>query len=125
MATKPCRVLVVDDDRDTAETLAYLLVGMGYEATFLTEPSLVAETVDRIKPHIVFLDIGMPGLNGWEIAATIRKKYPYDGLHLVAITALGDDQARIKSRQAGFDAHVHKPVAIELVESIIKQLVAR
>ena len=125
MATKPWRVLVVDDDRDTAETLAYLLKGMGHEATFLTEPSLVAETVDRIKPHIVFLDIGMPGVNGWELAAMIRKKYPYDRLHLVAVTGQRDDKARAKSRQAGFDAHVTKPVAIDLVESIIKQIMAR
>lgn len=126
MATRPRRVLVVDDDQDTAQTFAYLLVGMGHEATFLTEPRLVLETVDRLKPHIVFLDIGMPGLNGWEIATMVRKKYPYDGLYLVAISGqAADEKAHIKSRKAGFDAHVTKPVAIDLVESIIKQLAVR
>ena len=125
MGTKPWRVLVVDDDRDTAETLAYLLKGMGHEATFLTESRLVMETVDRVKPHVVFLDLGMPELSGWEVAAMIRKKYPYDQLYLVAVSGQADDKARAKSRHAGFDAHVKKPVAIDLVESIIKQLTVR
>jgi CheY-like chemotaxis protein len=114
----------VDDDQDTAQTRAYLLVGMGCDATFLTNPTAVLETARRIKPHIAFLDLGMPGLDGWEVAKLLRKEYPVDnGLHLVAVSGRGDDEARAKSRRAGFDAHVTKPVAVDLVEAIIKQLV--
>ena len=123
MATTPCRILVVDDDQDTAQTFAYLLVGMGHEATFLTDSRQVVDTVNRIRPHMIFLDIGMPGLNGWEVARLLRKHYPPDSsLRLVAITGHADDTAPIKSRQAGFDAHLRKPLAIDLVEAIIRQL---
>lgn len=123
MAPGPCRILVVDDDQDTAQTFAYLLVGMGHEAIFVTDSSQVVATVNRIKPHMIFLDIGMPGLNGYEVAKLLRKEYPPDSsLRLVAITGQSDEKAHIKSRQAGFDAHVKKPVAIDLVEAIIRQL---
>lgn len=123
MAPGPCRILVVDDDQDTAQTFAYLLVGMGHEAIFVTDSSQVVATVNRIKPHMIFLDIGMPGLNGYEVAKLLRKQYPPDSsLRLVAITGQSDEKAHIKSRQAGFDAHVKKPVAIDLVEAIIRQL---
>lgn len=67
MATKRCRVLVVDDDKDHAQTFAYLLVGMGHEATFLTDPRKVLDTTHRVHPHIV-LDIGMAGMDGWQVA---------------------------------------------------------
>lgn len=111
MATRPCRVLVVDDDKDTAQTLARLLVSMGQEATFLTDPTQVLETTNRVHPHIVFLDLGMPGLDGWTIARLLRKLYPQDGtLRLVAFSGRGDDEARKESRRAGFDAHVLKSV---------------
>jgi CheY-like chemotaxis protein len=123
MATGACRILVVDDDQDTAQTFAFLLVGMGHEAIFLTDSSQVVDAVNRVKPHMIFLDIGMPGLNGWEVARLLRKQYPPDSsLRLVAITGQIDGQAHIKSRQAGFDAHLKKPVAVDLVEAIIKQL---
>jgi CheY-like chemotaxis protein len=124
MTGTPCRILVVDDDQDTAQTFAYLLVGMGHEATFVTDSSQVVDTVDRTRPHMIFLDIGMPGLNGWDVARLLRRQYPAaDGaLRLVAITGRNDETAHIKSRQAGFDAHVKKPVAIDLVEAIIRQL---
>lgn len=123
MATGPCRVLVVDDDQDTAQTFAYLLVGLGHEATFLTDPYAVVETANRVKPHIVFLDLGMPGMDGWEVARRLRELYPHDHpMRLVAVSGHGDEQARIKSRKSGFDAHVTKPIAIDLVEIIIAQL---
>lgn len=122
MATERCRVLVVDDDQDTAQTFAYLFVGMGHEATFLTDPLQVVDVVKRIKPHIIFLDIGMPGLNGWEVAKMIRRHYPpdRDGVKLIAITGHADETARVKSRQAGFDAHLPKPVSMDLAEAIIQ-----
>lgn len=123
MAKRPYRVLVVDDDQDTAQSLAFLLVGMGYEATFLTDPQQVLESASRTKPDIIFLDLGMPALDGWQVARLLRQRFPNGGgLHLVAISGRGDEDARIRSRQAGFDAHVTKPVAINLVEAIIKQL---
>jgi CheY-like chemotaxis protein len=116
---------VVDDDQDTAQTFAYLLVGMGHEAAFLTDAHEVMEAAERTQPDIIFLDIGMPGMNGWEVARLLRKRYSHDGaLRLVAISGRGDEAARISSRQAGFDAHIQKPVEPELVEAIIRQIFA-
>jgi CheY-like chemotaxis protein len=122
MPAQKCRVLVVDDDTDSAQSFAYLLAGMGHEAKHVTEPAKVLRTVARFKPQIVFLDIGMPGTNGWELAAALRKQYSYDELRLVALTAYGAEADRIKSRQAGFDAHILKPVSMDLIESILDQL---
>ncbi len=122
MPGQKCRVLVVDDDADTAQTFAYLLAGMGHEARHLTDPAKVLRTVARFKPQLVFLDIGMPGTNGWELAAALRKRYSYDDLRLVALTAYGAEADRVRSRQAGFDAHILKPVSMDLLESIIEQL---
>jgi CheY-like chemotaxis protein len=123
MATTSCRVLVVDDEKDTAQTLACLLVGLGHEATFLTDPQQVFETTERVKPHLVFLDIGMPGMDGWQVAKLLRKQYPGEGqLRLVAISGHGAPEHHARSRQAGFDAHIMKPLAVDLIESIIKQL---
>jgi len=117
-----CRVLVVDDDRDSAQTFAYLLAGMGHEARHLADPGRVERMVARFKPHIVFLDLRMPGITGWDLAAALRGKYSYDELRLIALTAYGEDKDRVRSRQAGFDAHILKPVSMDLVESMIEQL---
>jgi CheY-like chemotaxis protein len=122
MPAKKCRVLVVDDDADSAQTFAYLLSGMGHEAKHLTDPARVLRTVARFKPQLVFLDIGMPGTDGWELATALRKQYSYDVLRLVALTAYGAEADRVRSRQAGFDAHILKPVSMDLLESIIEQL---
>jgi CheY-like chemotaxis protein len=117
-----CRVLVVDDDRDSAQTFAYLLAGLGHEARHLADPGRVEQMVARFKPHIVFLDLRMPGITGWDLAAALRGKYSYDELRLIALTAYGEDKDRVRSRQAGFDAHILKPVSMDLVESMIEQL---
>lgn len=120
-----CRVLVVDDDRDSAQTFAYLLAGMGHEARHLTDPARVLRTVARFKPQIVFLDLAMPGITGWELAEALREKYSYDELRLIALTAHGEEKDRVRSRQAGFDAHILKPVSMDLMESMIEQLFPR
>jgi CheY-like chemotaxis protein len=122
MPAQRCRVLVVDDDKDGAQTFAYLLAGLGHEARHLTDPRRVLPMVARFKPHIVFLDLAMPVLTGWDLAKALRRLYAYDRLRLIALTAHGADQDRIRSRQAGFDAHILKPVSMDLVESTIAEL---
>jgi len=121
MVHSPKRILVVDDHADTAESFAAMLNAMGHRATFLTDPEQVDASVTALKPHIVFLDIGMPRLNGWQVAERLRARYPSEVLKLVAITAYGADPDRAKSRRAGFDAHLVKPASADLVESILTQ----
>jgi len=121
VARTPRRILVVDDDRDIAETFALLLRSMGHDAVSLTEPAKAEDYVDALQPHIAFLDIGMPGTDGWTLAARLRARYSADVLKLVAITAYGEEHDRARSRHAGFDAHLLKPASVDLVESILSQ----
>jgi len=121
----PRRILVVDDDRDTAQTLAELLNTMGHDATFLTDPSKVDDYIQAVQPHIAFVDIGMPHLDGWQVAEHIRARYSADALRLVALTGHSGEDERVKSRRAGFDAHLLKPASPDLVESILLQFFSR
>lgn len=116
------RLLVVDDLRDAAESLAYLLELAGHEVQWLTDPHQVIETARRLKPELIFLDIGMPKLDGYTLARMLRAEFGFDWLRLVALTAWGRDIDRTASRQAGFDAHVVKPADPEMIQSILETI---
>jgi CheY-like chemotaxis protein len=113
------RILVVDDNDDHAAMFAHILRDLGHQTRFVTDPFETFAQLRDFKPDLVFLDIAMPGLDGYEIARTLRAKYGPDGIRIVAVTAYGDKEARTKVREAGFDAHVLKPVDFEIIESIV------
>jgi len=119
------RALIVDDNHDVADSFARVLQAMGCEATFVTDPFIAVETAGRIKAEIVFLDLGMPGIDGYELARSLRSRYSWQGIQIVAVTGYGSKEDRVRSRMAGFDAHVVKPVSPELVESMLKTLFSR
>ena len=73
-----------------------------------------------MRPHLVFLDLGMPEIDGYKLARLFRAEFGFEALRLVAITAWGRNEDRAASRQAGFDAHVQKPVETDIIESILK-----
>ena len=116
------RVVVVDDMEDVAESFSRMLQSMGCEVSFVTNPYLAVEATNRAKPEIVFLDIGMPGIDGYELARMLRKEHGWEHLKIVAVTGYGSDEHRASSRKAGFDAHVLKPVSPHLVESMLHTL---
>jgi CheY-like chemotaxis protein len=114
---------VVDDSQDSAESLTRLLSLMGCEATSITDPrQALAEALSR-TPHIVFLDLGMPHIDGYELARQLRRHFDSDQLKVVAITGYGSPRDRKASRQAGFDAHVVKPIDPALLESILRTVI--
>lgn len=119
-ACTPCRVLVVDDEEDTARTFAAVLEMQGHEARALTEPKEVLRVLEEYRPDLVFMDIGMPELDGWQLARMIRERYPPERLRLVAVTAYGAASDFIQSRKAGFDAHVVKPANAEAIKAILR-----
>jgi CheY-like chemotaxis protein len=116
------RALVVDDKQDVAESLSRLLLTMGCVSTFVTNPSVALDAAQALEADIVFLDLGMPNLDGYQLARMFRRCYRDAPLRLVAVTAYGTPQDRAKSRECGFDAHVQKPVDIAMVEAMLATL---
>ena len=116
------QILVVDDQEDVAHTFSALLRSLGWESTAITDPFATMDTVERIKPEMVFLDLNMPGLTGLDLARMLRKKYGWQRMKIVAVTALASDEHRTATREAGFDAHVSKPVEVPLLESMLHML---
>jgi CheY-like chemotaxis protein len=114
--------VVVDDHRDAAESFARLLITMDCDATFVTDARDALAEVLHKRPHIVFLDLGMPVIDGYELAVMIRRSFNPEEMKLVAVTGHGGEQDRARSRRAGFDAHVLKPMDPALVESILKTI---
>ena len=113
------RILVVDDHIDGAESLAMLLRLFGHEAhTVHNGPDALVAAGD-IQPDLVFLDIGLPGMNGYEVALTLRRNHGATGPMLVALTGWGSEDDRQRARDAGFDAHLAKPVNPAAVKEIV------
>lgn len=121
-APRTTKVLVVDDDPDTVESFAMLVRALGAEAFVATNPRDVLEVAKRVRPHVIFLDIGMPEMDGWDVARQLRKDLGYDEVKLVAVTGFDGPQDRHRSREAGFDAHMAKPLDVDLVQIILEQL---
>jgi PAS domain S-box-containing protein len=103
------RVMVVDDNVDTVETLAMLVKESGHDVRTAFDGSEVLEAVLDYRPHIVLLDIGLPGLNGLEVAKQLRQQPALQNVVLVAMTGYGQEGDRQRSREAGFDHHLVKP----------------
>jgi len=107
------RVLVVDDNRDSAESLALLLQLEGHEVHEAYDGAEAIAVAERHRPDAIVLDIGLPGINGYEACRRIRELRPeYDPL-VVALTGWGQEDDRRRSAEAGFDAHLVKPVDVE------------
>jgi CheY-like chemotaxis protein len=120
--TRRLRVLVIDDAVDTAESLAKVIRLMGHEARFVTSPELAVSTAEDFGPDAVFLDLGMPGIDGYEVARQLRAKFGQAVPRIVAITGHGTDEYRALARGVGFDAYVTKPADLKVVESILAVL---
>ncbi|HEX6864459.1 MAG TPA: response regulator, partial [Thermoanaerobaculia bacterium] len=108
--TSARRILVVDDNRDSAESLSLLLQVTGNEVRTAFDGLEAVEEAERFRPDVVLLDIGMPRLNGYEAARRIRGEPWGKEMLLIAQTGWGQEEDRRLSREAGFDAHLTKPV---------------
>jgi signal transduction histidine kinase/ActR/RegA family two-component response regulator len=122
VSDKSCRALVVDDNMDSADTLATILQLLGHEAECVFDPHKVIAAVDAFAPDVVFLDIGMPGLSGYEVARLLRKREGAAQPILVALTGWGQPEDRRRSMEAGFDHHVVKPADLDTIRTICGQV---
>jgi CheY-like chemotaxis protein len=113
-------ILVVDDNTDTAESLALLLRIHGYEVRVVNDgPSALAEAAARL-PCVVLLDINLPGMDGFETARLLRAQAG-NSLRLVALTGCSREEDRRRGQEAGFDAYLIKPAEIEDLERALQQ----
>ena len=106
----PGRVLVVDDNRDAAETLAMLLRRSDHAVAVAFDGHAALETLEQFAPEIVLLDIGMPGMDGYEVAQHMRARPCGRDVLLVALTGWGQAEDKQRAREARFDEHVTKPI---------------
>ena len=116
------RVLVVDDSRDSAESLALLLELKGHEVRVALDGPAALEAARGFLPEIVLLDIGLPGMDGYEVARRLRAGrdgIDGEGMLLVALTGYGQDEDRRRSREAGFDHHLVKPVDFDELARVL------
>jgi PAS domain S-box-containing protein len=114
-------VVVVDDNRDAADSLAMLLSLSDYEVDVAYSGQQGLELCARVQPRIVILDIGMPFPNGYEVAQRIREQDWGREALLVAVTGWGQESDRIKTRAAGFDHHLTKPIDIEELQQLLQE----
>jgi CheY-like chemotaxis protein len=113
------RILVVDDDRDCAEALCRLLGTLGYEAKAVYDGRQAVDEAADFLPDMVFIDIGMPGLNGYETATAIRRHRECCHAILVALTGWVAKENRQEAYTRGFDLHVAKPMSAETLTEIL------
>ncbi len=115
-----CRVLLVDDNVDSAQTLALLLEMNGYAVQLAYDGLSAVEAAIAYRPDVALLDIGLPGLDGYQTAQRIREQAQLEGTVLIALTGYGRDTDRERSKQAGFDHHLVKPARFDEIEAILR-----
>ncbi len=119
-ATKRRTIMIVDDMKDTADSLGQLMTVLGHEVRVAYDGPSALATFKEFTPWIVFLDIGMPGMDGYETARRLRDLDGGGEVRLVAMTGYGRDEDRKRAREAGFDFHLTKPVEIAEIKKLLE-----
>lgn len=120
MTSRPRRVLLIDDNLDAAESLAQLLALSGHDARTAPDGTRGLALASEFTPQVVFCDLGLPGMNGYEVARRLRALPFGRDMLVVALTGYGQPGDREKTAQAGFDAHLVKPVDPAVIEGFLE-----
>ena len=118
------RVLVVDDNADAAQTLAHLLQDVGYETRAVGDGPAALASLQDFKPDLAILDIGLPGMDGYELARLLKADPRVPNLKFVALTGYGREPDRGRALAAEFHEHLVKPVSFERLFDVMKTLLA-
>jgi PAS domain S-box-containing protein len=113
------KILVVDDNVDAAVSITALLKGWGHEVQTAYNGLAALEKARRFRPDVILLDIGLPGISGYEVAKTLRAEPAFQGVIIAALTGYGQDADRQRSWEAGFDYHLTKPPDPNILESLL------
>jgi CheY-like chemotaxis protein len=118
----PRRVLVVDDNRDAADSLGMLLELMGNDARTAYDGPAALAVAASFRPAVALLDIAMPRMDGYEVARRLRQLSGLDDLILVALTGWGQEEDRQRAREAGFNHHLVKPIDLDTLQALLASL---
>jgi CheY-like chemotaxis protein len=116
----PRRVLVADDNHDAADSLAMMLAMRGHQTRTAYDGEAALAVAAEFRPDVAIVDIGMPKLDGYEVARRLRADGHGAELRLIALTGWGHDRDRRRAREAGFDAHLVKPVEPTVLEEALE-----
>jgi CheY-like chemotaxis protein len=121
-APRRFRILVVDDNHDSALSMAMMLQIMGHDTRTAHDGESAVSTAETFLPEVVLLDIGLPKLNGYEVAQRIREKTWGQSMYLIAVTGWGQDEDRQRSSEVGLNLHMVKPVEPAALEKLLAAL---
>jgi PAS domain S-box-containing protein len=123
-SARSIRVLVIEDHADTASSLRMLLELSGHEAEVVRSGREGIEAAARFRPEVIFCDIGLPGMDGYEVARALRQNETLGDVYLVALTGYGQERDRQLAREAGFDLHLTKPINFDLVTKTLGRMLS-
>ena len=119
------KILLVEDNIDSAEMMSFLLELNGHEVRAAHDGAEALEAARAFEPQVVLCDIGLPGMNGYEVAARLREQPALKQTPLIALTGYGQEDARLRSKEAGFDYHLVKPVEPDALNALLNLLLAK
>ncbi len=113
------RILIAEDNRDSADSLKALLETLGYEAHISNDGESAVRLAATLRPDVIVMDIGLPGINGYEAARQVRALKPELPALIVALTGWGQQSDRLRSAEAGIDHHLVKPLDLAALKQIL------
>jgi hypothetical protein len=113
------RVLVVEDDIDSARSLTWILRHMGHEVDYAINGYVAVDMAAKLRPEFVFLDLALPGLNGFEVCQRLRRLPEFKGTRIIAVTAYSQDDYRKRASDAGCDRYIVKPLDPAVIAELL------
>jgi CheY-like chemotaxis protein len=125
MAVSTLRLLVVDDNKDSADVTALMLKRWGHDVCLAHSGKAAMDAAIAFRPNVVLLDIGLPDMSGYELASQFRRDGQLNNVQLVAVTGYGEEDDQLRFREAGFHAHLIKPVDAKKLQELVTVLLSR
>lgn len=117
--TAKLQILIVEDNRDSADSLKTLLEALGYVAQVVYDGESAVRTAAALRPGVIIMDVGLPGMNGYDAARRIRSENPGLAVLIIALTGWGQQADRQRSAAAGIDHHLIKPLDLAVLQEIL------
>ncbi|WP_075289452.1 response regulator [Pararhizobium arenae] len=124
LPSRPLRVLVIDDNVDVANTMGWMLEEIGHDYELVHDGREALQTAHHYRPDVILLDIGLPGMNGYEVCQAFRQDALFTGTPIIAQTGWGQDRDKERASEAGFSHHLTKPVALDTLQETLAKITA-